>query len=142
VSAQDPTPFDRIGGAQGVNALVTRFYDLMSELPEAAHVLKMHPADLASSREKLRLFLTGWLGGPQLYVERFGHPRLRMRHLPFASDDAARDAWMRCMRQALDEHVKDPLLHEMLRGSFQRMADHMRNTGTAARPEDESPGQS
>jgi hemoglobin len=136
VSEQAPTPFERIGGPEGVRALVDRFYDLMSQLPEAAHVLRMHPEDLASSREKLRLFLTGWLGGPQLYVERFGHPRLRMRHLPFAIDDGARDAWMACMRQALDEHVKDPLLHEMLRGAFQRMADHMRNTGLSARPED------
>ena len=137
VSDQAPTPFERIGGPAGVRALVDRFYDLMSELPEAQHVLRMHPEDLASSREKLRLFLTGWLGGPQLYVERYGHPRLRMRHLPFAIDDAARDAWMRCMRQALDEQVQDPLLHELLRGSFQRMADHMRNAGPQHRPEDE-----
>jgi hemoglobin len=111
-----------------VRALVDRFYDLMSELPEAADVLRMHPRSLASSREKLRLFLTGWLGGPQLYVERYGHPRLRARHLPFPIDDRARDAWMLCMRQALDEQVQDSLLREMLRGSFQRLADHMRNT--------------
>jgi hemoglobin len=136
VSEQAPTPFERLGGPAGVRALVDRFYDLMSELPEAAGVLQMHPEDLASSREKLRLFLTGWLGGPPLYVERFGHPRLRMRHLPFAIDDTARDAWMACMLRALDEQVHDAPLREMLRGAFQRMADHMRNTGLLARPED------
>jgi hemoglobin len=130
VSEQAPTPFERVGGPEGVRALVDRFYDLMSELPEAAEVLRMHPRDLASSREKLRLFLTGWLGGPQLYVERFGHPRLRARHLPFAIDDRARDAWMLCMQKALEEQVNDPLLLEMLRGAFQKLADHMRNTGT------------
>jgi hemoglobin len=129
MSESAATPFERLGGPDAVRALVDRFYDLMSELPEAADVLKMHPENLASSREKLRLFLTGWLGGPQLYVERFGHPRLRARHLPFAIDDRARDAWMLCMRQALEEQVKDPLLLEMLRGSFQKLADHMRNQG-------------
>jgi hemoglobin len=140
VSEQTPTPFERLGGPDGVRKLVDRFYDLMSELPEARDVLHMHPQDLHSSREKLRLFLTGWLGGPPLYVQRYGHPRLRMRHLPFAIDDAARDAWMRCMRQALDEQVADELLREMLRGAFQRMADHMRNTGLHSRPEDEASG--
>ncbi|MFT3923653.1 MAG: group II truncated hemoglobin [Myxococcales bacterium] len=85
------------------------------------------PRILASSREKLFEFLSGWLGGPQLYMERRGHPRLRARHLPFRIDSAARDGWMLCMRQALDECTGDLLLKEQLRGSFQRLADHMRN---------------
>ena len=129
-----PSPYDRLGGAAAVRKLVARFYDLMAEQPHAQTILRMHPADLASSRDKLYEFLSGWLGGPQLYMERRGHPRLRMRHLPFAVDDAARDAWMACMRQALDECVEDALLKEQLRGSFQRMADHMRNTGEHERP--------
>jgi hemoglobin len=125
-----------VGGAQGVQRLVTRFYDLMSELPEARAILQMHPPDLVGSREKLFEFLSGWLGGPQLYIERRGHPRLRMRHLPFAVDDAARDAWMLCMTRALDECLEDEQLRAQLRGAFQRMADHMRNQGPAHRPEE------
>ncbi len=128
-----PSPFDRLGGAPGVRKLVDRFYDLMGELPEAAHVLHMHPPDLASSREKLYEFLSGWLGGPPLYVEKRGHPRLRARHLPFAIDDAARDGWLMCMDRALDECVSEPMLKELLRGAFGRMADHMRNQGEQAR---------
>jgi hemoglobin len=131
-----PSPYERIGGAVGVRRLVTRFYGLMADQPHARTILQMHPADLASSREKLYEFLSGWLGGPQLYMERRGHPRLRMRHLPFAVDDAARDAWMACMRQALEDCVEDALLKEQLRGSFQRMADHLRNAGPQQRPED------
>jgi hemoglobin len=131
-----PSPYERLGGALGVRKLVTRFYDLMSELPEAREILAMHPAELASSREKLYEFLSGWLGGPQLYMQRRGHPRLRMRHLPFRIDNAARDAWMLCMTKALDECCEDTLLREQLRGAFQRMADHLRNADEWARPED------
>lgn len=126
-SPTEPTPYDRLGGAVAVRKLVTRFYDLMSELPSAQHVLALHPADLASSREKLFEFLSGWLGGPQLYVERRGHPRLRARHLPFRIDSAARDGWMLCMRQALEECTSDAVLKQQLHSAFQRLADHMRN---------------
>jgi hemoglobin len=122
-----PTLYDQIGGASGVRGLVTRFYDLMSELPEARAILGMHPADLAGSREKLFDFLSGWLGGPPLYIERRGHPRLRMRHMPFAVDDAARDAWMACMERALSECVADEQVRAQLKGAFQHMATHLRN---------------
>ncbi len=124
---QAPTPYDRLGGAVAVRKLVTRFYDFMSELPEAREVLAMHPKNLASSREKLFEFLSGWLGGPQLYVQRRGHPRLRARHMPFQIDRAARDAWMRCMQLALEECAEDVVLREQLLVSFHRLADHMRN---------------
>jgi hemoglobin len=126
------TPYEALGGGPAVRALVDRFYDLMDTLPEAATIRAMHPADLASSREKLFLFLTGWLGGPPAYVERFGHPRLRMRHLPFAVDEAARDAWLQCMFQALDEHVADEMLRLQLRTGMARVADHMRNVAPPA----------
>jgi len=125
-----------MGGAVAVRELVDRFYDLMRELPEARDILAMHPPDLIGSRDKLFEFLSGWLGGPQLYIEKRGHPRLRMRHMSFAVDDAARDAWMLCMRRALDECVDDAMLKETLRSAFQRMADHTRNIGQQARPED------
>ncbi len=126
-SPEAPTPYDRIGGPEAVRKLVDRFYDHMSADPKASNILKMHPASLDGTREKFFDYLSGWLGGPQLYVEKRGHPRLRMRHLPFAIDQDAADAWMHCMRLALDEVVQDALLKEMLRGAFQRLADHMRN---------------
>lgn len=127
MSSEQPTPYDRIGGALGTRALADRFYDLMSTLPEARALLALHPPELGLTRDKFFEFLSGWLGGPQLYVEKRGHPRLRMRHLPFPIDDAMSRAWMTCMRAALEDCVPDLLLREQLRGSFQRLADHMRN---------------
>lgn len=121
------THFERLGGEPAVRRLVDRFYDLMDELPEARTLRAMHPPALDGSRDKLHWFLVGWLGGPDLYVERFGHPRLRARHMPFSIDDAARDAWMLCMRRALDEQVPDTLFRELLSGTLGRVADHMRN---------------
>jgi hemoglobin len=122
-----PTHFEMIGGAESLRRLVDRFYDLMDALPEAADVRALHPTSLDSSREKLYLFLTGWLGGPPVYVERFGPPMLRARHLPFSVGDAERDAWMLCMRRALEEHPIPPELRDFLRDRFQALADHMRN---------------
>jgi hemoglobin len=121
------TPFEWIGGEAGVRLLVDRFYDLMDSEPEAAGIRVLHPPDLAGSREKLWLFLVGWLGGPPLYVERHGHPRLRARHLPFPIGEAERDAWMWCMDQALDEHTMPDMLREQMRAHLRSVADHMRN---------------
>lgn len=121
------TLYDAIGGDATVRRLVDRFYQHMDTLPEAATIRAMHPPDLASSNEKLYFFLSGWLGGPQLYVERHGHPRLRARHFPFAVDGAARDAWMKCMDLALDEVVTEPGIREPLRGALGRLATHMIN---------------
>jgi hemoglobin len=126
-SSEAPTPYDRIGGAEAVRKLVDRFYDHMSVEPKAAQILALHPASLEGTRAKFFEYLSGWLGGPQLYVAKRGHPRLRMRHFPFAIDQAAADAWMHCMGLALDETVEDAELREMLRSSFQRVAEHMRN---------------
>jgi hemoglobin len=119
-------PYELLGDA-GVRALVDRFYDLMNTLPEAAGIRALHPADLTGSRAKLYKFLSGWLGGPPLYVQEYGHPMLRARHLPFPIDTTERDAWMQCMKQALDEHVSDAMLRTQLIGALFRTADHMRN---------------
>jgi hemoglobin len=116
-----------MGGEAGVRRLVDRFYDLMDALPEAAEIRALHPPALDGSRDKLHWFLIGWLGGPPAYVSRFGHPRLRARHVPFVIGDRERDQWMLCMRRALDETVSDKLLVEVLSGSLARVADHMRN---------------
>jgi hemoglobin len=124
---ETPVPYHVIGGEEGVRRLVDRFYDLMDTLPEAAGVRAMHPKDLKGSRQKLFWFLSGWTGGPQLFVERYGHPRLRMRHAPFAIGESERDQWMLCMRQALEEIVEDLEMRAFLEEALARLADHMRN---------------
>lgn len=127
------SPYEVVGGAEGVRRLVDCFYDRMDTLPEVASIRAMHPDDLTESREKLTMFLSGWLGGPQLYIERYGHPRLRARHLPFPIDDDAAGQWMRCMSGALDSCVADPALRASLEQSFARVAQHMRNVDSRAR---------
>ncbi|PLX72651.1 MAG: globin [Azoarcus sp.] len=126
------TPYDEIGGEPTVRALVTRFYQLMDDLPETYGIRKMHAEDLSGSAEKLFLFLSGWFGGPQLYVERFGPPFLRARHLPFSIGTSERDQWMMCMTQALEETIADTDLRERLHDSFSALANHMRNRAEQA----------
>jgi hemoglobin len=121
------SPYERLGGAAAVRKLVDRFYDLMDGLPEAAQIRDLHPEDLAGSRDKLFKFLSGWLGGPPLYEAEYGHPRLRARHLPFPIGEAERDAWLRCMEQALAETEMEELLRNHLLQSLRNTADHMRN---------------
>ena len=125
--AQATTPFVRLGGEGGVRALVDRFYDLMDLEPAYAEIRAMHPGTLDGSRDKLFWFLCGWLGGPYLYVQRHGHPRLRARHLPYAIGIRERDQWMACMIQALHEQQIDETLAERLAESFFGTADWMRN---------------
>lgn len=119
--------YDLLGGEIAVRRLVDRFYELMDTMPEAYEIRKIHPKDLTDSREKLFLFLSGWLGGPPLYVEKFGHPRLRARHLPFSIGERERDQWLLCMDIALDEQVEHEPLKQHLKSSFAKTADFMRN---------------
>ena len=120
--------YEHLGGAPALHRLVNRFYELMDELPEAYTVRKMHPESLVGSAESLFEFLSGWFGGPPLYSNKKGHPRLRMRHLPYAVGSVERDEWMLCMRTALTEQVEDARLRDALIENFQKMADHMVNT--------------
>lgn len=122
-------PYDWVGGEGAVRALVDRFYDLMDLEPGYRELRALHPTALDSSRDKLFWFLCGWLGGPDLYVERFGHPRLRARHLPYSIGVRERDQWMKCMTQAMEEQELDPLLVTRLKASFANTADWMRNRG-------------
>jgi len=124
-----PTPYEQLGSDAGIRALVDRFYDLMDSAPEATNVRALHAESLKQSREKLYLFLSGWVGGPPLYVERFGHPRLRARHLPFAIGERERDEWLWCMDRALTAHEIPGPLRELLRERLHALADHMRNQG-------------
>ena len=123
------TPFAWIGGESQVHALVDRFYDLMDLEPDYAALRAAHGTELANAREKLKMFLTGWLGGPQRYTEQFGHPRLRMRHMPFSIGIAERDQWVACMDQAMQETGVDAALRTRLKDSFMQTADWMRNRG-------------
>jgi hemoglobin len=99
----------------------------MDDLDEAKPIRDMHAASLRSSRQKLFEFLSGWMGGPSLYIEKRGRPRLRMRHMPFEIGTEARDQWLMCMDQALDEVIQNADVREQLKDSFARIADHMRN---------------
>ena len=121
------TPFEWIGGEAGARALVERFYDLMDLEPGYAALRAAHGSDLASARDKLFWFLCGWLGGPQHYTDRFGHPRLRARHLPFSIGVKERDQWLACMDQAMGDIGVDESLRARLRESFSQTADWMRN---------------
>lgn len=127
-----PSHYQRIGGAEKVRALVQRFYQIMDELPESYGIRKLHPEDLQSSADKLYKFLSGWMGGPQLFIEQYGHPMLRRRHLPFPISNAERDQWLMCMEQALQDVVEDSALRAELNAAFAKVADHMRNQ--AAQP--------
>jgi len=125
--ATAPSAFDALGGETAVRDLVDRFYDLMELDAAYSAVRRLHPGSLAGSRDKLHWYLCGWLGGPQHYVDRFGHPRLRARHLPYAIGLAERDQWLACMRQAMIEQHIDPDLAEGLHRAFAGTADWMRN---------------
>jgi hemoglobin len=120
--------YDLLGGEGGIRALTTRFYELMEADPAAKEIRDLHPRDLQSSEQKLFEFLSGWSGGPQLFVQKYGHPRLRARHLPFPIGIRERDQWMLCMRKALSEVIQDDTLRERLDGQFAHLADFMRNT--------------
>lgn len=122
-------PFAAIGGEDSVRSLVDRFYDLMDLEPGYAALRAAHGSDLARARQRLHWFLCGWLGGPQHYVERFGHPRLRMRHAPFAIGIEERDQWLACMDQAMSETGVAAPLRRRLNASFFQTADWMRNRG-------------
>ena len=130
-SSNKATFFELLGGEKGgtenIRTLVETFYDVMDSHPKAAPIRAMHPADLTSSREKLFMFLTGWTGGPQLYIERYGHPRLRQRHMPFSIDESARDQWMYCMITAMHTLKLDEKLMQKLAEQLYGVADFMRN---------------
>ncbi|MCV2367209.1 group II truncated hemoglobin [Roseateles oligotrophus] len=123
------TLFDLLGGETGIRSLVDHFYDHMDLDGEFALIRQLHPASLGGSRDKLHWFLCGWSGGPDLYIERFGHPRLRARHLPYPIGIAERDQWMACMRLAMQDSQLDPDLQQRLGESFHATADWMRNRG-------------
>jgi hemoglobin len=132
ISKDTRSHYERIGGEEKVRALVQRFYQIMDALPEVHGIRKLHGASLKNSEDKLFMFLSGWMNGPQLFVEKFGHPRLRQRHLPFAIGEAERDQWMMCMTQAMQDVVEDEELRKELLAAFGKVADFMRNQSDSA----------
>jgi len=127
------TPFARMGGEEGVRALVERFYDAMTELEPA--LARLHPCDergyvVRASRDRFALFFIGWLGGPQGYITQHGHPRLRMRHAQVPVDTPMARAWLRCMMHALDAHGVEREVRDFLEARLQDLTMFLRNTGS------------
>lgn len=121
------TPYELIGGENALLSLVDRFYFFMDTLPEAAGIRAMHAKSLSGARDKLFKFLSGWLGGPDLFIQQYGHPRLRQRHFPFAIGAAERDQWILCMNKALNEMPMDAHFRDSLSQALQQLATHMIN---------------
>lgn len=121
------TPFEWMGGEEPVRRLVNRFYDLMDLEPSYTALRASHGNTLEDARQKLFWFLCGWLGGPDYFVERFGHPRLRMRHMPFKVGVVERDQWVACMDQAMKETEVPEALRQRLYNSFMQTASWMVN---------------
>ena len=131
VGSNKSTFFDLLGGdatgTENIRNLVETFYDIMDSDAKVVTLRAMHQPDLTEAREKLFMFLTGWTGGPQLYIERYGHPMLRARHMPFPIDESARDQWMYCMIKAMYQlHFEDDLMKK-LANQLYGVADFMRN---------------
>jgi hemoglobin len=125
--SQESTLYEKIGGEITVRALVNEFYRLMDTLEEAKGIRAQHGDDLEPIKEKLFDFLSGWLGGPQLFVQKYGHPRLRARHLPFKIGLSERDKWITCMFKAIETvGITEPDAM-IIRSALFRLADHMRN---------------
>ncbi len=125
---QPKTAYDRMGGESVVRAVAHRFYQLMASDADYHDLRALHPQDLSDSEDKLFEFLSGWLGGPPLFEQKYGHPMLRARHLPFRIDKRQRNLWLHCMKRALEAEVKDRQVRRAMMEALIPLADHMRNT--------------
>jgi hemoglobin len=127
VSENTITLYEAVGGDATIRALSHRFYELMDTLPEAKHVRAVHPPTLEGSEAKFYEYMTGYLGGPPLYTDKYGHPRLRSRHFGAEIGPVERDEWLLCFRQALEETVSNSKLRDIILPPIERLADHMQN---------------
>ncbi|HIF18557.1 MAG TPA: hemoglobin-like protein [Cycloclasticus sp.] len=119
--------YEKLGGEAGVRQLTQYFYQAMNSIADVKTIRDMHAPNLNEAEEKLFMFLSGWLGGPSLYIEKFGHPRLRARHLPFSVGTKERDQWLHCMDVALSKMEIEKPMHDELMQAFFNTADFMRN---------------
>jgi hemoglobin len=127
--------YERLGGLEVIDKIVDDFYEIMSTDPVAEDCLATHSGrNIRISAEKLKFFLSGWTGGPQLYLEKYGHPRLRMRHFPFTIGAKEADQWLYCMRKALAKSPLDPGIQEELMVAFAHMAKLVQNQETTGSP--------
>lgn len=116
--------YEKIGGLEVIDKLVDDFYEIMSTDPVAEDCFATHSGrDIRESAEKLKYFLSGWTGGPQLYLEKIGHPKLRMRHFPFKIGPKEADQWLYCMRKALAKSPIEAGLQEHLMVAFKNVTD-------------------
>tara|TARA_B100000676_G_C17976029_1_gene786169 strand:+ start:887 stop:1315 length:429 start_codon:yes stop_codon:yes gene_type:complete len=127
---RDKNIYQLIGGADVIKKLVDNFYDEMDRCENVRAIRRLHPKDLKDSKLKLFLFLSGWFGGPDLYVEKYGHPRLKRRHMPFSIGTEEANQWIYCMEKAVKELNIDNILQDHLMDIFKRMANHLVNDGT------------
>ncbi|WP_199699028.1 group II truncated hemoglobin [Oleomonas cavernae] len=125
------SPYDLIGGEPTIRRLTRRFYELMDELPQAAACRAIHKPSLAAAEQKLYEYLTGWLGGPPLFTDKYGHPMLRARHLPFAIGEAEIDGWLACFTRAWAETVPPGPVADVIFARVHDLARHMRNQAQA-----------
>ena len=124
---QETSLYLKVGGEEGVKSLVTSFYEQMDKLPEAKETRNLHAKSLKASKLKLFKFLSGWLGGPQLYIEEYGHPRLKKRHMPFAIGELEAKQWMLCMNTAMTQLNYPADLQNHLSQLFLNIANFMVN---------------
>lgn len=124
---QQITLYEAIGGELKIREVVNAFYHNMHTCEEAREIREQHSPDLSEANQKLFEFLSGWMGGPSLYIEKYGHPRLRARHLPFKIGARERDQWLFCLYKALDDCNVQETVKGILKSSLSRLADHMRN---------------
>ncbi|MGI2171525.1 group II truncated hemoglobin [Shewanella sp. MF05960] len=125
--AMQSNAYDIIGGDKVIRAIAHDFYQQMQTRPETQSLLAIHRSPIADSEQKLYEFLSGWLGGPQLYQQKHGHPALRARHMPFAIDESMRDQWLICMRAAIHNSIKKPEHQQVIIQAISTLADNMRN---------------
>lgn len=111
-------------GAENLELLVNEFYDRVQTDPTISHLFK---TDIQLVKQKQFLFLTQFLGGPPLYNQTYGHPRMRMRHMPHAIDEKAKDAWLACMKAAIATLPISEELKNIIYNCFPRLANHMMN---------------
>lgn len=127
LSDETITLYQAIGGDDTVRALAKRFYELMDSMPEAARCRAIHPSDLSNSESKFYDYLTGYLGGPPVYIEKYGHPMLRRRHFVAPIGPAERDEWLLCFRLAMEETIANPKLRDIIWKPVEQLARHMQN---------------
>jgi hemoglobin len=120
------TPY-QILGEDGIRQLTNAFYDIMDTLPEAAGLRAMHAKDLSPMKEKLAEYLTGWMGGPPRYADRYGTVCMTTPHEHYHIGPAERDQWLLCMDKALEQTGASKELMDMLKIPLFRIADAVRN---------------